>query len=51
MLETADARVARWLGIVSDLLCAPLAEVPYLRARDYLTWFGSGVSLVAALKV
>ncbi len=30
MLETADARVARWLGIVSDLLCAPLAEVPYL---------------------
>lgn len=28
MLETADARVARWLGIVSDLLCQPLAEVP-----------------------
>jgi DNA-binding CsgD family transcriptional regulator len=30
VVETADAKVARWLGIVSDLLCEPLPAVPYL---------------------
>jgi DNA-binding CsgD family transcriptional regulator len=30
VLETPDARVARWLGIVSDLLCQPVSEVPRL---------------------